>query len=813
MSRNTIIPFLFDAAEKEMKKVKGKRQNGDGVANASGTSAFCLLPSALLQQEPDRYIYPAIKHGITLDIHAQPPTPLKARLPLPPEIEQGVDSTKPNLIERRKAWNKTAPSEYALPTEIWREVVARRQRYWELWSRLTGCQAKPEWVACQPTQAELSSRLADPSAFSLEPSAFDINDLITLNLDIVQFAQDVIRNCDSPELLRAFWHALEKLSVLDPTVGSGAFLFAALNILKPLYEACLERMEAFVGDLDRSSEKHRPEKFSDFRAVLERVEAHPNSDYFILKSIILNNLFGVDIMEEATEICKLRLFLKLAAQVDPDPAKDNFGIEPLPDIDFNIRAGNTLVGYATADEVRRAFKEEAGGQGKLLLGESSSAYQRFEEKVEDADRAFALFRQMQTEQGMDSTQFVSAKVALRKQMKVLEDELNRYLASDYGVKVSDKAAYAKWLSTHLPFHWLVEFFGIIESGGFDVVIGNPPYVVVSPDKIPYRIKEAEFRTHSTKNLYSLVCERSEQLAQKQASLGLIVQLTALSSEKMPPLQDLLLNRGLFLAPSFPRRPESIFDGVEMPVTILISRKAPRQLHTSRISRFYTEERPCALNLLYLQNHCTRLHGHRIAKIGTPVEKRIFEKWDTASEHVEALTTSTSTHLVYYQEACRYWAKACRGYPFFRRNGEKMSPPHGRTICFKDSNACAFVACLANSSLFYWFYSLFSDCEHINDALIRGFKIPGTWEKEDWSTLESRLSKSLKENAQRKTIQTKQGHTIEYDELNASKSKAVADEVDRALARHYGFTDEEVDFIQNYDIKYRLGRDAEGDDDE
>ena len=172
-----------------------------------------------------------------------------------------MDTTKPNLIERRKAWNKTAPSEYALPTEIWREVVARRQRYWELWSRLTGCQAKPEWIACPPSQADLESRLADPSAFSLQPSAFDINDLITLNLDIVQFAQDVIRNCDlpapdcqtagrpqdsasrqagNPELLRAFWHALAGtsgspgISVLDPTVGSGAFLFAALNILKPL---------------------------------------------------------------------------------------------------------------------------------------------------------------------------------------------------------------------------------------------------------------------------------------------------------------------------------------------------------------------------------------------------------------------------------------------------------------------------------------------------------------------------------------------------------------------------------------------------
>ena len=83
-----------------------------------------------------------------------------------------------------------------------------------------------------------------------------------------------------------------------------------------------------------------------------RVAAHPNRRYFVYKSIILNNLFGVDIMEEAVEICKLRLFLKLAAQVDPDSSHDNLGIEPLPDIDFNIRAGNTLVGYASYDEVR-----------------------------------------------------------------------------------------------------------------------------------------------------------------------------------------------------------------------------------------------------------------------------------------------------------------------------------------------------------------------------------------------------------------------------------------------------------------------------
>jgi hypothetical protein len=57
----------------------------------------------------------------------------------------------------------------------------------------------------------------------------------------------------------------------------------------------------------------------EFQDILANVRSHINNKYFILKNIILNNLFAVDIMEEATEVCKLRLFLKLAAHIDPFP--------------------------------------------------------------------------------------------------------------------------------------------------------------------------------------------------------------------------------------------------------------------------------------------------------------------------------------------------------------------------------------------------------------------------------------------------------------------------------------------------------------
>ncbi|HHY58353.1 MAG TPA: SAM-dependent methyltransferase [Chloroflexi bacterium] len=279
----------------------------------------------LLAEDPDRYIYPALQHGVSL--------------PLPDAIAAGIDD-----VSQRTQWNRSAPPEFALPTEIWREVVARRQRY-----------------------AEVGAKLASGAVTHSD-------DLITLNLNIRQFARDVIDTCEEPALLRAFWQALLTIAVLDPTGGSGAFLFAALTILEDLYDACLDRMEWFV-DAQRDDTR-----LHDFRATLAEVARHPNRRYFILKSIIVHNLYAVDIMEEAVEICKLRLFLKLVAQIDRADQ-----IEPLPDIDFNIRAGNTLVGFVSREDVRAALElEQTGGgaaQGKLIFGEEQSALERIEQKA------------------------------------------------------------------------------------------------------------------------------------------------------------------------------------------------------------------------------------------------------------------------------------------------------------------------------------------------------------------------------------------------------------------------------------------------
>ena len=408
ISKNTIVPFLFDAAKK-----------GCAVAFEPDGPVWRLL-----KENPEKYIYDAVKKGVL----REDPGAKAVVVALPAEIAAGIED-----VSKRDGWNRLADAEYALPTELWREHVARRLRCLEIREKL----AKGE--------------------------VHEINDLITYNLDIRQFAQDVIEQCEGPELLRAFYKAISQISVLDPTCGSGAFLFAALNILEPLYEACLQRMGGFVEDLDRSGEKARPEKFSDFRKILEQIEKHPNREYFILKSIILGNLYGVDIMEEAVEICKLRLFLKLVSQVDAKEEKPNYGLEPLPDIDFNIRAGNTLVGFATYDEVKKAV--EGDGQQKLDL---FSDMPRIDESAEVADRAFQMFRKQQTEHGMDAAIFKIAKLDVRRRLKELNDELNRYLSSEYGVDADKTKVFERWVESHQPFHWFVEFYRIIKGGGVTV---------------------------------------------------------------------------------------------------------------------------------------------------------------------------------------------------------------------------------------------------------------------------------------------------------------------------------------------------------
>ena len=755
ITRNTVIPFLLDASKKEC--MVSFNPNGN-IWN-------------LLQDDPDRYIYASMGHGISWNYSDDAdPTALEKPLDLPDEIAVGL-----NDVSKREGWNRPAPAKYALPTETWREVVTRRRRYTEVRDKMTSGEVT------------------------------DVNDIITLNLDIERFAKDVIRQSEGPELLRALWHAINNVSVLDPTCGSGAFLFAALNILEPLYTACLEGMRGFVDDLERSKRPHSHNTLSDFRTVLSQADKHPNQRYFILKSIVLNNLFGVDIMEEAVEICKLRLFLKMMAQLEKYDQ-----IEPLPDIDFNIRAGNTLVGFTSLDAVERAIRLTADGQERFLTDADKATIERISNAAKTASQTFDQFRNRQIVHG-EITQ--DDKDALRSRFDTLRNELDGYLATEYSVDTKDKQAYDSWRASHRPFNWFVEFHGIMSRGGFDVVVGNPPYVEYSKIRKEYVLKN--YRTERCGNLYAMVIERSYDCLRLDGRFGMIVQLSYSCTDRMEPTQNLCRSQsgGLWLS-HFDDRPAKLFDGLEhIRATIVLSIRSIEgadHVYSTAYNRWYKESRPQLFDTVTFDSISinAKIPKGTMPKIGILPASTILRRI-TKHQPIRNNLYSVGRWITYFHNAPQYWIRAMDFVPYFwnERDGEQLST-QVKILKFKNKTDAQVVVATLNSSLFYWWFILLSDCRHLNLREIENFPLGLEQMSKNTKTqlakTVARLMDNFQQNSRRKETRYKTTGKVVYDEFDQKPSKPIVDEIDKILAKHYGFAKEELDFIINYDIKYRMG---------
>ena len=742
ISRNTIIPFLFDQAKKEC-----------SIAFKPDGAIWRLL-----SEDPDRYFYEAVRHGITYDINQK--ENLAEKRKLPPEIAAGL-----NDISKRGEWNNPAPPEYALPTETWREHIARRQRYEEIRAKLAA--------------GEVTT----------------INDLITYNLDIEKFALNTIEGSEGPELIRAFYKAIAKVSILDPTCGSGAFLFAALNILEPIYTACLEAMGGFLDDLKRSTREHSPNKLSDFTNVLKQVSEHASERYFILKSIIIDNLYGVDIMDEAVEICKLRLFLKLVAQLE---SYDQ--IEPLPDIDFNIRAGNTLVGFTSLEEVQEVLSTDLIKQLSLP---------QIQERAEIADRAFRKFREMQTTHGMDADKYTSAKLELKERLDDLREELDEYLAEDYSVKVDNEKAYTQWRNSHQPFHWFVEFYGIMSGGGFDVIIGNPPYVALK--KVSYSFPD--YKSIGCGDLFALCCERSAYLNNSYGSLSMIIPLNGYSTEAMRSLREFLLdsyseNHLSYFSAS--DQPASLFTGVRHRLMIFVNRRSSHKLiSTTRFIKWFSVER----NFLFtsiLKSHSISSDLPANSKLSSPLEESILKKiLQKPTLGLWRRKRGSEDSAIYYHNAPVHWGKIFDFIPFYQvGDGEPKISSHIKRLFYNTKDMSKIVLCFLNSSLFYWWNWHFTNCRDLSITNIDHSRIDLSGfdqaSIEIFNKLSVSLMKDLKKNSKIYKRVSK-GILTQFDSFYPALSKPIIDEIDKTLAPHYGFTDEELDFIINYDIKYRMGR--------
>lgn len=737
IGKNCIIPFLMDK-----------------TATATQESAKAFEPTGWiwqsLQQSGDKYIYDAVKKGYTPDWQQQ----------IPDYIRQGIDTKVGNLLERRARWNEKTFEKFALPTEIWRETVERLQR-------------------CDSLLLKISSGEIQ-----------SINDFITYNLNIRQFVEDLIRNTQDHKFVGHFYHALQNVTILDPTCGSGAFLFAALNILEPLYEACLDRMEEwhkqnvnlFVPELEEMTTKYSS-----------------NRQYFIYKSIILRNLYGVDIMVEATEIAKLRLFLKMVAVVEVDKRKDNLGLDPLPDIDFNIKCGNTLVGYATEKELDAALVD-----GDIFANAEFKDKIDMEMKV--VATAYNCFRSEQLKTYDDNASIKATKEMLKTRLASLNDLLNHYMHQ----KITAGTDYNAWLRSHQPFHWLAEFYQIIHgNGGFDVIIGNPPYVEYTPKKCSYILDEKNYRTLSCSNLHAFIAERSFYVTSKDANIGLIVPLPSMNTTRMESLQSIIkANRSHSTWIScYDERPSGLFEGVDQRLIIeIISRNSDLGQYTTKINRWLSENRSLLFKTIKYTKNSQAVCGltKSILKLSSNIENNIFTKFykdlPIATYKIKASNTSNVFH--YRSAGGRYW-KVILDIPFGTGNSSEKSAG------LLNIDKYIIISALS-SDVFWWYYSSHYDMFNLGDYQIFGFRLTNEDNLKVLMGLGKKYEESLLWNSISKDVSTNHG-IVTQRQYYVRKSKPIIDEIDKVLAKHYGFTEEELDFIINYDIKYRMGDELGGEE--
>ena len=303
--------------------------------------------------------------------------------------------------------------------------------------------------------------------------------------------------------------AIAELKVLDPAVGSGAFPMGILHKLtlalrrldgdNSLWEGLQKELAGrrATAAFDTAQQSARDAELREISATFERYRA---SDFGRKLYLIQNSIFGVDRQTVACQIAKLRFFISLAIEQEATAERaDNYGIRPLPNLETRFVAADTLRGL--------------GGLHRELTGDRTRDLQR--QLNENRERHFhATVR-------ADKLQYRAADQRLRGE---LADSLRLAgLAADHADKVAqwdpyDQNAAADWFDPGY-------MFGIRE--GFDVVLGNPPYVQLQREggRLANLYRDAGFATFArTGDIYQLFYEKGGQLLKPGS--GLLAYITS-----------------------------------------------------------------------------------------------------------------------------------------------------------------------------------------------------------------------------------------------------------------------------------------------
>ena len=329
------------------------------------------------------------------------------------------------------------------------------------------------------------------------PSLAKMKDLLNLLRDVLAYTEYPFDKKEATQIVEA----IDEIKVFDPACGSGAFPMGMLH-----------KLVFVLGKLDPFNTRWKQLQISHASALTDIKEREialtdiqqvfaTNADYARKLYLIENCLYGVDIQPIAVQIAKLRCFISLVVDEDTDDSRPNRGIRPLPNLETRFIAANSLVKIARP--------------AQLKLGDSQSIKAK-EKELADVRRRYFMAQTTQT------------KNRWRQEDKELRDKIKEILQNndfppESARQLADWDPYAQ--NRHADFFDPEWMFGITD--GFDVVIGNPPYLRVQgiqqtqAEYMPY-YREHYQSGQGSFDLYALFIERGYQLLNSNGQFAYIV---------------------------------------------------------------------------------------------------------------------------------------------------------------------------------------------------------------------------------------------------------------------------------------------------
>lgn len=333
-----------------------------------------------------------------------------------------------------------------------------------------------------------------------------LNEQCTMNnVQLSNAIRTFVENHEFPDELEPYRdildRALREVKICDPAIGSGAFPMGLLNELWRCREALAVSDSCSLITVHRSQLK---------------------------KEIIENNIYGVDIERGAIDIARLRFWLSIV--VDSDIP------EALPNFDYKFMQGNSLIESFEGVDLSRMMSDDSQlsrlGKGRNKAGENQFG---FEFATDDTKRNLQLM--------LREYFSITDHVKKAQQRRSINDSVKSYIRQ-LGIRPSAEAR----LSSLDPsanqefFLWHTWFKDIFDRGGFDIVIGNPPYINIAniEDEVYRNQLKSIFRSTRNKcDLYAYFIEKSFQLTSKNGIVAFIVPVTWKATDSFSKLREII----------------------------------------------------------------------------------------------------------------------------------------------------------------------------------------------------------------------------------------------------------------------------------